>query len=108
MTKPYTIEYYSSIYTQLVWHEKRWRPCSEYVVAVGDEVMVGYFVKFGRVMCSPPNRDASPTPHTIAFSFGTILGQVLCYLDNQAGVLCCKVNIYQAISNAQQNVHARD
>jgi hypothetical protein len=77
-----------------VWHEKIMRPCSEYVVAVGDEVRVGDFVKFGTVMCSPTNHDVPPTPHAIAFSFSTVLGQVLSYLENDAGVLCCKVNLY--------------
>jgi hypothetical protein len=64
------------------------------VVAVGDEERVGDFVKFGIVRCSPPNRDAPPTPHAITFSFSTVLGKVLSYLDTEVGVLCCKVNLY--------------
>jgi hypothetical protein len=94
MAKPYIIEDFTTIYNQLVWHEQRRRPCSEYVAAVGDEVRVGDFVKFGTVRCSPTNRDVPPTPHAIAFSFSTVLGQVLSYLDNEVGVLCCKVNLY--------------
>jgi hypothetical protein len=94
MAKPYTIEDFTTIYNQLVWHEQRRCPCSEYVVEVGDKARVGDFVKFGTVRCSPPNRDAPPTSHTIAFSFSTVLGQVLSYLDNEAGVLCYKVNLY--------------
>jgi hypothetical protein len=63
-------------------------------VAVGDEVRVGNFVKFGTVRCSPTNCNAPPTPHAIAFSFSTVLGQVISYLDNDVGVLFCKVNLY--------------
>jgi hypothetical protein len=40
------------------------------------------------------NCDVPPTPHAVDFSFSTVLGQVLSYLYNAAGVLCFNVNLY--------------
>jgi hypothetical protein len=76
MAKPCIIEDFTTIYNQLVWHEKRRRPCAEYVATVGDKVRVGDFVKFDTVRCSPTNPDVVPKPNAVAFFFSTVLDQV--------------------------------
>jgi hypothetical protein len=53
MSKPYVIEDYNGINNQLMAHEQRGRPCSEYVESIGDDVQASDFITFSSVTCSP-------------------------------------------------------
>jgi hypothetical protein len=94
MSKPYVIEDYNVINNQLMAHEQRGRPCSEYVESVGDDVRAGDFITFSSVTCSPALSGEKQIEHSVLFPVSSSVGQVLGFLDNEGGDMCCKVNIY--------------
>jgi hypothetical protein len=94
MSKPYLIEDYNGINNQLVAHEQRGRPCSEYMESVGDDVRAGDFITCGLVTCSPALSGERQIEHSVLFPVSSSVGKVLGFLANEGGDMCCKVNIY--------------
>jgi hypothetical protein len=94
MLKPYHVIAFDTINNHLRRLHQRAHPCSEFVEAVGDEVCIGDFIKFRTVVCIPPAVNASSVLRAINFRVRASLGQVLGYLNNEDGKMCCKVKLY--------------
>jgi hypothetical protein len=94
MSNPYVIYDYNSINNQLMAHEKRGHPCSEYVESVGDNVRADDLITFSLVTCSPTLSGEIQIEHSVLFPVSSYVGQVLGFLANEGGDMCCKVNIY--------------
>jgi hypothetical protein len=51
-------------------------------------------VRFGTLTCTPHLSGARPVPHAINFGIRSTFGQVLGYLENEGGDLCCTINVH--------------
>jgi hypothetical protein len=67
MSKPYVIEDYNGINNQLMAHETRGHPCSEYVESVGNDIRAGDFITFHSVTCSPTLSGERQIEHYVLF-----------------------------------------
>jgi hypothetical protein len=75
-------------------HVQRGRPYSEYVESNGDDVRAGDFITYSSVTCSPTISGERQIEHSAMFPVSSSVGQVMEFLANEGGDMCCKVNIY--------------
>jgi hypothetical protein len=94
MSKPYSIEDYNDINNHLMAPEKRDWPCSEYVSLLETMLEQVIFITFFPVTWSPTIYGERQIEHSVLFSVSSSVGQVLGFLANEGGGMCCKVNIY--------------
>jgi hypothetical protein len=64
------------------------------VESVGDNVRAGDSIRFSSVTCSPTLSGERQIEHSVLFPVSSSMGQVMGFLANEGGDMCCKVNIY--------------
>jgi hypothetical protein len=77
----------------------------EYIRRTGGSVSVGDHVWHEELEPPPEGHDGSPLRLGTIFKIRTSLGQVLEFVEDDTGALCCRVNSYISKDNAPSTIN---